>query len=239
MNQVLHTDLSNEIVKKVCNLAFPEYKGRKIRIAYNVKKLSLRSFWDGGSKSAFVIIRLQDMKRLPAPTSHPVFDRVQGVDDFIIPEGYIVIEHIIFQGKDLGLRIHVPGEFGLLPETTEEPELTKIQITVLYMLSGLNSAGRKDALARYHFPKKLYVKITEELQNLGYCKINKAGAISITTEGKNYFSMKGKFPSQLSGGLYSWSGCYDWKTRRFNGYAKEVLKEYQEKYNLFEIPVEG
>ena len=103
-------------VKSVCKAAFPGYNGRKIQIKYNVKSKSLRSYWDGGSKSSYAVIDLNLLKVLHAPDSHPFFDRLTGVDSFDIPEGYAVVEHSIFCGRDMGLTIHIPDAAPLLLE---------------------------------------------------------------------------------------------------------------------------
>lgn len=114
---------SEEIIKQVCRAAFPGYSGRKFQVAYNVKSMSVRSYWDGnGSKSSFVAVNLSTLETKAAPNSHPIFDHVEGVDRVEIPEGFAIVEHIIFCGKDLGLRIHVPIAPPVLPEGKNIPD---------------------------------------------------------------------------------------------------------------------
>jgi hypothetical protein len=115
-------------------------------------------------------------------------------------------------------------------DTGNKTELTDVQKMILGWIVGLTSAGRKDALSRYYFPSKLYDAICKELESMGFVKINKAGSVQSTNEGKNYYSS-----NRLSyNGFESvWYNCYNWKTRKFEGIAREILQDYNAKYNLY------
>jgi len=88
--------------------AFPEYRGRKVKLEVQSYPLNCASYWSGGSRSYFRFVRLSDgavSRQMPAQSA---FDKpVSGIDSVELPEGIACIEHIIFCGKDLGLRIHV------------------------------------------------------------------------------------------------------------------------------------
>jgi len=229
----LHLNINdNPLVRAICLVAFPHYNGRKAEIRYNTKSIDLTSSWNHGSKSTFAIVRLHDNQVLPVPESHPVYRKINGIDDFSIPNGFVVVEHCIFQGKDLGLKIYTPADMMLIDAGQNDLELSRVQIMVLGWLVGLTSAGRKDAISRYHFPQKLYDKICQELGAMEYCKINKAGAVTRTQKAENYFSTRGKSASQINDG-YDWGKCYDWQSRKFTGWAADIITEYQEKYNLW------
>lgn len=223
MNQSLTASLKDPLVKSVVQTAFPNYRGRKIRIRYQVKSISLRSYWDGGSKDTFVVMRLVDKKAVKAPTSHPVFDHWDGVDNFEIPEGFIVVEHSIFCGRDAGITIHTPGAPGLLGagDNTAQ-ELSRVQTMVLGWLVGLTSAGRKDALIRYRFPQYMYDRICQELAEMGLAKIAKNGAVRVTLDGQNY-----PIDRNTSDHL-RWYDCFDYDSGSWGGWAAEAIQKYHQ-----------
>ena len=181
----------------------------------------MRSYWDGGSKTTYIVLRLQDKKCLKVPNGHPVFDNLSGVDDWMIPEGFIVVSHCIFCGKDMGLTIHTPSTTQFLP-SGDKIELTKVQNMVLSWIVGLTSAGRKDEISRNYFPKKLYDIICKELEELELVKINKAGSVSKTLKAQNMYTLA----SQNNEGYSWWSKFYNWRTRKFEGEGREILKQY-------------
>ena len=76
--------------------------------------MSLRSYWDGPSRSYFAVVRLADGAAQTAPDSHPFFDRqYEGVDEFVIPTGFVVVERRYF-GQNQYITVHVPEEAPLL-----------------------------------------------------------------------------------------------------------------------------
>jgi len=219
----------DDFIKTVCKTAFPNYNGRKLKINYNCKQINLRSYWDGGSKSTYVILRLDDNKTLQAPVSHPFFNKsITGVDNFVIPENYVVVQHSIFCGKDMGLTIHTPSAAQLLNDGSDNIELTRVQKMVLCWIVGLKSAYRKQERINSHFPEKLYNIICKELESMELIKINKNGAVQNTLKARNLIQLG----SQNNDGYAWWSQMYDWKTRSFSGEAKTILESYKTKYNL-------
>lgn len=67
-------------------------------------------------------------------------------------------------------------------------KLDEVERAVLGFYGGLNSAGRKDALSRYRIPRKLIDIYTKVLAEKGLVKVNKNGAVRITTDGRNAHS---------------------------------------------------
>lgn len=87
--------------------AFPEYKGRK----WNVKITDTVSFydtyWSGGTKNDYRAVSLRNGE-VADPLSGafgmwyaPKEPKVK------LPYGVVVVEHSFFQGKDVGITIHV------------------------------------------------------------------------------------------------------------------------------------
>jgi hypothetical protein len=92
---------------------FPGYRGRKFDLRIHPGGISLVSCWSGGSRSDFRLVRLEDMKTVPIPENGSGFSAVDrqygpsGLPVKLPAPGYAVVEHCIFSGKDLGLRVYL------------------------------------------------------------------------------------------------------------------------------------
>lgn len=109
---------ADEFGKLIAKLAFPDYRGRKIFIEPQRYPLNCASYWEGGSRSYFVFVRLADKSVSQEVPAQSGFDKpVSGIKEVTIPEGFVCVEHVYFCGKDLGLRVHVNPEnlAALLP----------------------------------------------------------------------------------------------------------------------------
>ena len=141
MNDYYLAPNDNEQVKKVCTAAFPKYKGKKCKIEYRKGTINLRSYWDGGSRSYYAIVRLSDNKIGNVPTCHPVYDRqIKDVDNFTIPSGFCIVENRIFCGRDMGLIIHVNEDESIKLFDNPPDELSLNKRIVLYATKSLKSS---------------------------------------------------------------------------------------------------
>src|SRR5947209_2352229 len=94
-------------VNQIVRGTFPSFKGRKIRV-YTSETVTLSDLnWSGGTRSQYRAVTLDgaavgnvDRYNQVAPWANPV----EGVT-VPIPAGVVVVEHTIFCGKDMGLRI--------------------------------------------------------------------------------------------------------------------------------------
>ena len=66
-----------------------------------------------------------------------------------------------------------------------ERDLDEIERMVMEFYAGLNSRGRKDAMWRYSIPAWLIKAYARILQDMQLVKINKRGAVTVTTKGHN------------------------------------------------------
>lgn len=100
--------LKKSEVPKSILAAYPGYTGRKFRakVATNVGIYGLS--WSGGSCSTYRLVRIEDGEQAGAPGTNlaPWNNPYEG-QKLDIPPGYVCIEHAIFCGKDMGLRITV------------------------------------------------------------------------------------------------------------------------------------
>jgi len=112
--------LNGKDVPKAWKAAFPAYKGRKFSLQVSETVDMGQGYWSGGSRSSYVAVNLANGHREAA--SSLLRNPFRGgadpkLNDVPLNPGYIVVEHIIFCGKDLGLRFHVhPEAVKRIPE---------------------------------------------------------------------------------------------------------------------------
>lgn len=87
--------------------AYPDYKGRKFNVLL-AETYYPQNYWDGGSRRYFKIMSVYTGDFIPfiSSTMSNPFDKVAH-EPITIKDGWCIIEHCIFQGKDLGLRFYV------------------------------------------------------------------------------------------------------------------------------------
>jgi len=163
--------------------AFPSYRGRKFTAEVTESVSLTGTYWDGGTRSRYALLRVADGRASIAPPDHPFFDR-RGIEGTThqIPPGFIVVEHCIFCGKDLGLTFYVRPDMAapLLPDPVGE--LDEQRKRILGAFAGLKSGEyRRKALAGLGFTDS----IRDELAAGGYLKVSRNGACGITTKGRN------------------------------------------------------
>jgi len=107
-----------------------------------------------------------------------------------IDPGFAVIEGNQGEKTYAYLRLHPSNVVALLPPKCE---LSERQLALLDVYAGLNSRGRKEYFDRR--PKSVPTEDElAELVALGVITRNKAGAVTVTTKGRNSRSGKVMFP---------------------------------------------
>jgi len=183
---MIHLDPTIE-VKALAHQAFPNYTGRKFKLDNSGYKVNLTSHWDGGSRDQFVVLQLGSNATKAIPQNGTMFDRVN-VNDVDVPVGFVIVEHSIFCGKDMGITFHVNPETAIafLPEATT---ITDNERIVLDATARYKNSYGGETNVRFKETNRMGQKITQAdwddasntLKNHGL--LNKAGAI--TTAGKN------------------------------------------------------
>jgi hypothetical protein len=101
-------------IKEIVQATFPNYRGRKITITDAPAPKKLDSYWDGGTRYYFAFYCPETRKAHAVHSNHPVFEQNQPRElSTGLPSGMILVEHVIFCGKDCGIRIYVNTD----PET--------------------------------------------------------------------------------------------------------------------------
>ena len=163
---------------KLFRAAYPNYRGRKFALVGVDGPISVRSYWDGGSRTTFRVVR-SDYAALALPSSHPVFDAVTGADEMEIPPGAAVVAHSIFCGKDMGLTLYVPFARldGFRPPVAE---LGPDHQAAINIIAGYKSSYRKEYAERAGLLAS-WDRLKAELCTMGL--LNKRGAL--TPAGRN------------------------------------------------------
>lgn len=107
------TKTNDPSVKEFAKRAFPGYKGRTYKLRVTDHRMHLQSYWSGGSRSWFQVIRLADMQAVSIPENGSGFTEVDktfghaGLPIHVPAPGFAVVEHSHFSGKDCGLTVHI------------------------------------------------------------------------------------------------------------------------------------
>jgi len=130
---------TDRTMKQIVTVAFPNYRKRTAWLSTFRGSMNINSYWDGGSRDEYAIVRLADMARVPMPSvGHPYYEVrgagiPQGSDQFVtvdhvgnvclkaLPAGYAIVSAGTFCGKPATAHVHVNAEdlARLLPAGTE------------------------------------------------------------------------------------------------------------------------
>jgi hypothetical protein len=99
-------------IKRICRIAFPSYKGRKIKVI-EVSEVTLSDrFWDGGTRSEWTAVNLETGERAPPRIAGfkdpPNFGGPARDPVVPLPQGFAIVENAIFCGKAMGLTVYLP-----------------------------------------------------------------------------------------------------------------------------------
>lgn len=113
-------DRKDKLIKSICESI--GYNGRKIRASLGSVPNQLDSYWDCGSKDTYYFYHLDQQKLFKVDSNHPFFEVGKPRQLNQLPNRILLIEHSIFCGKDLGLKIYsnVSDRGSFLPPVTEK-----------------------------------------------------------------------------------------------------------------------
>ena len=184
---IIHLDPTTEI-KNLARQCFPRYRGRRFTINNSGHSVNISSCWDGGSRSTFAMLELGTGKRLDIAQNGTMHDggpiAPEGVK---VPAGYVLAEHVISCGKDLGITFHIDPNTStaFLPANVEltSDELIVLKATARHQNTyggetdrRFREATRKHGISRDAWNTAKAALISRKL-------LNRAGAI--TNSGRN------------------------------------------------------
>lgn len=144
----IHTDSPE--VRAIALAAFPSYSGRKFTVEQFCGPMRLDSCWEGGSRSYFVVLDLVSLRSRAIEENGTPFSnggKIERISE--LPLNCAVVEHSIFCGRDMGIRIYVRPEnlSALLPAPSE---ITRDQAIVLVCTSSYKSSYGGISDYRFH-----------------------------------------------------------------------------------------
>jgi hypothetical protein len=93
-------------VKELARIAYPGYRGRKFKERTS-SSYTMQDYWDGGSRCYAVAVELATGRIVRHEDLNPMTDRRAGAT-LNIPQGFGILEHSIFCGKDTGITLVTP-----------------------------------------------------------------------------------------------------------------------------------
>lgn len=171
-------------VEPLIAATFPKYTGKKIEVRATESVLLHGLNWAGGSRNQYAACSLSGQAmgnaaigNQAAPWSNPVEGK-----SCPVPAGYCVIEHCLFCGKDLGLRIYVnPADMPrYLPSGATD--LTDSEAYLLLLHRQLTASYRREEARRGNgIDTREYERLVASLKAKGM--LTKQGGL--TLQGKN------------------------------------------------------
>lgn len=183
---------NDSTIAEIVSKTFPNNR-KDVKIAEFKGPMNVNSYWDGGTREEYKLYCLKTKKTVSIPESHPYFnrrksgERMGNIECTNIPKNYALICGGTFCGKPASVRIlvHSANLQKLIPDT-DSAMLSPECKSALEIICSIKGGYRKDEFERAGLgdyssanPNVL------ELAEYGYVKINKAGAVSVTVEGRN------------------------------------------------------
>lgn len=116
---------SDSRVRRIVQAAFPNAKTRRTIKLEAKTTYHVSDYWDGGSRNYCAFVRLSDLRALSSQDI-PKEQRQYIANPFNLPicditlsPGFVVVEHCVFCGKDLGYRIYFHPGWSLNAGTGE------------------------------------------------------------------------------------------------------------------------
>jgi len=78
-------------IRKIVKTAFPDYKGRKIKLAASPVPQKLDSYWSDGYRNYWAFVRLSDLAVLPVHSNHPGYEPNQPRTLRELPDGFALV----------------------------------------------------------------------------------------------------------------------------------------------------
>lgn len=98
--------LNKKQVWPIVEHAFPDYTGRKFSLEFNASPTVYDTNWGGGTRNQYKLVQLtESFGYVPFPTFAPWANPIEG-EKFPMRQGFALVVHSIFCGKDCGITIY-------------------------------------------------------------------------------------------------------------------------------------
>jgi hypothetical protein len=103
-----HFIIDLDSAKKIAKHAYPEYKGRKIKLVVGQESIDTTQDvnWSGGTRTEYIFVRLDNGDIMKNPNQHlPPWKQDSSHAMAKLSDGLVCVTHTIFLGKDCGLTV--------------------------------------------------------------------------------------------------------------------------------------
>lgn len=170
-------------VETIIGATFPGYTGKKVQVESSESVLVHSLNWTGGSRNEYAACSMQGVPTGNASAGNaapPWRNPVEG-QSVSVPQGFALVKHCMFCGKDLGLTIYVnPADMPRYLQASNV-ELTDDEKTMLVITKGIISSYRREEASKKGINASQYAAIVEALKTKGM--MSKNGALTLI--GKN------------------------------------------------------
>jgi hypothetical protein len=97
---------TDPMIREILRATYPAWTGRKIRATVKNFITFYNTNWGGGTRNEYRTFELASGRGRALWVSAPWRNPVEGTTH-PIPAGWVVVEHQIFQGHDMGITLHV------------------------------------------------------------------------------------------------------------------------------------
>lgn len=141
----IYLNAQDEQTRAFARATFPSYSGRKFALEVRESVTLDGTYWFGGSRSSYAAFTVTE-PCMAAQLPHfnpPQFGGPQTPPVVALRPGYAIAEHVLFRGKDLGLRFYLhPADAAPLLPAPADSTLSDEEAFVLCVTGCLKSAGR-------------------------------------------------------------------------------------------------
>lgn len=186
----LHVKHNDKDIGPIASAAFPRNR-KDIVVKPFVGPVNVNSSWEGGSRDEYRIVCLETRRVWPLPASHPHYGRKEngercGVLEISdLPPNTALVCGGTFLGKSATVRVLLRSD-NLTAMLPAPAELSGDEPSALRIIGSIRGGARQDEFSRagigsYGAGHPAILSLAEKR----LVKVNKAGAVSITTEGRN------------------------------------------------------
>lgn len=191
----VHIDKPDAAMLRIVRAAFPDYNGRKFEIRTSETFGTGDNHWSRGSRTYQALVSRTNEQVVTLPQCGTPFDKTQP-GTYEIPHGVILVEHVYFCGRDLGIRFTVrPDEAAafLPPPPADDLSLTE-QTVIAYTIGRVSSYNGEDRCRQAQrdgcrIPRAAWEEAQQALIAKGYLTKNRAA----TTTAKNWREANGGY----------------------------------------------
>lgn len=131
-------------IVKLGLFAFPAYTGKKFQCEFVDYPISVISYWDGGTRDYFVMVKNDLSARLETPETRPGVNDLAAQKGMTPPPGYCLVCNRIFCGKSAGLSLYFNKADQVLMLPDEAVSLSEGEKAVLWATQAFKSFCRVD-----------------------------------------------------------------------------------------------